>query len=638
VNGSPTRLQPIHALLGLVGVVVVAGLLLAALFISRETGSGTTAVSDVTPLRATSMPTVVPTPTLLPVLVETFAPQTATPSPPILPSTTPTAEAMATLTPTSPAESADELAIEALLARLTVEQKLGQMQIVGLPGTGIDPLTRGRIAVMGIGGVIFLERNTDSPEQVRELTQALQQLAIEQGPGLPLFIGWNHEGGAVVRHRAGLTRFPSAMALGALGEPQTTLTIAQAAAEEMSSLGVNMNFAPVLDVNSEPANPVIGLRAFGDRTEPVVQQGIAYIQGQQQAGVIGVAKHFPGHGNVTVDSHLALPTMDSTLDDLWLMALPPFQRAIEVGVPAIMVAHIRLPNIEPDAWPASLSPVVITTLLREELGYDGVIMTDELGMDAILENYPLGEAAVQALLAGNDLLLTVETANHPEIVHQALLQAVQSGRISEARIDESLRRLIRLKLDFDLGVSPVAPLLTNQPEHQELARRAGAAAVTVIQDAPGLLPLRLPTNLILISPEKLNPGTVIGDRQSGLGEGLAAAGATVTELFYDHESPGDIMVVQNQALALADMATVYVVVTWDANLRFAQYGEVAQEVLVRTVFDTERPVIVVFGQLPYDRERLRYAPVQLASYGDSDGQIDGLVTHLVGNRLGNDAP
>jgi hypothetical protein len=201
-----------------------------------------------------------------------------------------------------------------------------------------------------------------------------------------------------------------------------------------------------------------------------------------------------------------------------------------------------------------------------------------------------------------------------------------------------MRRLIRLKLDFDLGVSPVAPLLANQPEHQELARRAGAAAVTIIQDVPGLLPLRLPANLILISPEKLNPGRVVGDGQSGLGEGLAAAGATVTELFYDHESPADIMVVQNQALALADMATAYVVVTWDANLRFEQYREVAQETLVRTVLDTEKPVIVVFGQLPYDSERLRYAPVQLASYGDSDGQIEGLVAHLLGNGLGDDAP
>jgi beta-N-acetylhexosaminidase len=638
MRGSRAWLQPIPVLLGLAGVVA-AGFLLAAVFFYKDAGSERTIVqSDATPSRATSVLSSVPSPTLLPVLVDTFAPPSATPSPTALPSVTPTAGATATATSTLAEESVDEVAIEAFLAQLTLEQKLGQMQMVGLPGTGIDSLTQRRIAVMSIGGVIFLERNTQAPEQVRELTQTLQQIATQQGPGLPLFIGWNHEGGTVVRNKAGVTRFPAAMALGAVGEPETTLAIARAAAEEMFSLGVNMNFAPVLDVNSEPANPVIGLRAFGDRPEVVVQQGVAYIQGQQQGGIIGVVKHFPGHGDVTVDSHLALPTMDSTLDDLWHTALPPFKVAVEADVPAIMVAHIRLPNIEPDDWPASLSAVVITTLLREELGYDGVVMTDELGMAAILENYSLGEAAVQAVLAGNDLLLTVETANHPEIVHQALLQAVQSGRISEARIDESMRRLIRLKLAFDLGVSPFAPLLANQPEHQELARRAGAAAVTVIQDTSGLLPLRLPAKLILISPEKLNPGSVVGDGQSGLGESLAAAGATVTELFYDYESPADIIAVQNEALTLADTATAYIVVTWDANLRYAQYGEVAQEMLVRTVLDTEKPVIVVFGQLPYDRERLPHAPVQLASYGDSDGQIDGLVAHLVGNGLGDDAP
>lgn len=621
MNSSLSRLQPAHVVLVAVAVTIGFLMLLALFFLTGSAGEEQSAQIAVTPTKAQVAALPLTSPTSVP-------PATALATiEPVLPSATPT------IRPTPTAKPGlvvvDEATVEALLAQLTLEQKLGQMQMVGLPGPVVDARTRERVVRMGVGGVILLERNTTGSQQVHDLAQALQHLALGEGPGLPLFVGWNHEGGPVVRRHSGLTLFPSAMAVGTLDQPETAFAIGEAVAAEMRSVGVNMNFAPVLDVNNEPANPVIGLRAYGDEPERVARQGEATIRGQHQGGVIGVAKHFPGHGNVTVDSHFALPVLTSTLPSLWQTELLPFQIAVAAGVPAMMTAHIRLPNVDPAGWPASLSPTIVTTLLRQQLGYDGVIMTDELGMDAIENNYSLDQAAVQAVLAGNDLLLTVDTENSPEVVHNALLQAVANGQLSEGRIDASVRRLIRLKLAFDLWATPPEPLLPQQAAHQELAQAAGRAAVQVLQDREGLLPLNLPASLVLISPAELNPGSVVGDGQSALGEQLTAAGASVTEMFYQHEVSSDIAMAQSWASALADTTTAYVVVTWDASLRHAQYGEVAQETLVNALLATGKPVVVIFGQLPYDRERLPEAPVQIASYGDGEGQIAGMVERLL---------
>lgn len=620
MDEQPPRFQPHHLLFIIVGIILV----LSIVWVARRS----VAIQAVPTIASTAPP--FPTQTIS---VQSFTPI----ADPLLPTPTlrlsPTADMppmLSTAVPSAPSippATPSDSEIDAILDRMTLEQKIGQMLMIGMPGPTLDNVTRQRIIYLGVGGIIFLESNTTSPIQVRDLTAALQSLALEQTPGVPLFIAWNHEGGAVVRRNAGLTQFPSSMAVGATGQPENAYQVGLAMAEEMRSLGVNMNFAPVLDVNTEPANPVIGLRSFGDDPAKVAAFGQRFIQGLQAGGVIAVAKHFPGHGGVDVDSHVALPTLNSDSQSLEQTELPPFKMAIETDVEGVMVAHMRIPALDPNGRPSSLSPEIVNGLLREEMGYDGVIMTDALGMGAIINHYSIEEAAVQAVLTGNDLLLTVEINDYPERIHRALLTAVQSGYISETQIDDSVRRLLRLKLSSPMTTLPDSPLLPKQTSYQELAEEIGRTAVKLLADERGWLPLIAPAHVVLISPDRLNPGTVIGDQKSALNEKLGERGLNVTELFYNFQSPANISTVQN--LAQAQTTDVYIVVTWDAILRFAHNGETAQENLVNALLATGKPVVVVFGQLPYDEVRVPNVPLKIAMYGDTNGQIEGVVNLLL---------
>lgn len=570
-----------------------------------------------------------PSPTLNPVVAGTgsptaIPPATATP----VASNTPTPTASATPAPYP--KPVDDAEVDAVLSSLTLEQKVAQMLMIGLSGPSLDAIARQRVAGQGVGGIVLLGRNINGSQQLGLLTQALQDAARSGSVGLPLFIGWNHEGGPVLRRNAGLTPFPSAMAVGATGDPALAARIGGAIAAEMRSVGVNMNFAPVLDVNNNPANPVIGLRSFGGTAALVETMGDAFMKGQQAGGVVSVAKHFPGHGGVDVDSHLSLPTLSSSLEGIEQVELPPFRRAVTDGVGAIMVAHLNVPALDGSGQPSSLSAPIISGLLRNQLGYDGVVVTDDLGMGAIRNSYPLGEAAVQAVLAGNDLLLTVDSNTHFDTVTNALLAAVNNGRLSPERIDQSVRRLIRLKLAYDLDVPPTPLTETDVAAHRQLALDVALATVQASRDDYGWLPLAGP-RLLLVSPTEFNAGTATGDGRSYLHELLAAGGMQVSELFYVADSPADIGQTQVQAVAQASAADAVVVVLWDAALRYTQFGEVAQETMVNQLLASGKPVIVVFGRLPYDAARVPNAPAQIPLYGDTAMQVEALAARLQGD-------
>ena len=186
---------------------------------------------------------------------------------------------------------------------MSLDQKIGQMLMVGMPGHQIDANTQDYIQRLGIGGIIFLDQNIESPAQIRNLTESLQSLALSSSPAIPLFIAWNYEGGDIIRENTGMTAYPSNMAVGVVNSPEQTYEIGQAIGQEMQDLGINMNYAPVLDINSDINNPIIGLRSYGESADLVANMGNAYIRGLQDANIIAVAKHFPGHGDVNVDSH-----------------------------------------------------------------------------------------------------------------------------------------------------------------------------------------------------------------------------------------------------------------------------------------------------------------------------------------------
>ena len=360
------------------------------------------------------------------------------------------------------ADNTDNADIRAVISQMSLEQKAAQLLVAGIEGT--EPGEDAVQAIQGyqVGGVILFGRNVESAEQLAALTNGLKEL---NGDYVPLFLCVDQEGGRVDRMPPEVSRTPSAWSVGqTLDTEGVGAAYGALLAEECAAFGFNMDFAPSLDIWSNPDNTVIGDRAFGNDWEWTAFFGMSAVEGMEKQGtVIPVVKHFPGHGDTAVDSHTALPVVDKTLEDLWQSELVPFDMVLSgqfwgepvmEPTPAVMVAHILLSQIDPDN-PASLSPEVVTGLLREEMGYEGVVCTDDLTMGAISNTYGMGEAAVLAVEAGCDLLLVCHGADNLAEAHAALVEAVDSGRIPEERLDESVYRVLSLKAVYGLSNAPV---------------------------------------------------------------------------------------------------------------------------------------------------------------------------------------
>ena len=352
---------------------------------------------------------------------------------------------------------------------MTLKQKIGQLCMFGFDGPVPPSSLLGVLQEWGLGGVILMGSNLKSPLQVLELTRAIQELAV----GPPLFIGVDQEGGRVSRLKPPFTQFPPAARLGALGSEELARMVGGVIGKELRAVGINVDFAPVLDVHTNPDNPVIGDRAFAAEPDVVARMGIAFSQGLQAEGVSATGKHFPGHGDTSTDSHLDLPVVHHPKDRLARVELHPFRRAIEAGLSMLMTAHVLCPALDP-ALPATLSPLILTQLLRNEMAFEGIIVSDDLSMEAIAARWSVEEAACRFIEAGGDLILMANDSQSQHAILHGLLHAVQSNRLSEARLEASLGRILKIKKGLSLFGHPVdrdeALGLIGKPEHLELAR------------------------------------------------------------------------------------------------------------------------------------------------------------------------
>ena len=370
---------------------------------------------------------------------------------------TPTDPAAGGQTPASPPESEDPR-VEAAFAQLrTDEDKVGQLFLLGWIGSTAEA-ARPVIRELRPGGIVFVQ-NVQTSAEARAINASLPRIAAEYGLLQPL-LAIDHEGGNVQRIED-VANVGSNWAFG-----QTGPTDLQACrrglrhAEQLRGMGFTMNLAPALDVNNNPSNPVIGRRSYGDDPQLVARLGSAYIRGLQGGGIVAVGKHFPGHGNTSVDSHLELPILPQGIDELERIELVPFRRAIEslTDVAAIMSAHIVFPAVDPSRTPATLSQPIITGLLRERLGFRGLVISDDLGaMKAITDNYTPGQAAKQAVQAGVDMLIVSAELNRQRLYRDGVLDAVRTGEISRERLDDAVRNVLRVKARFGLldGSTPV---------------------------------------------------------------------------------------------------------------------------------------------------------------------------------------
>ncbi|GFZ31686.1 glycoside hydrolase family 3 [Clostridium zeae] len=337
--------------------------------------------------------------------------------------------------------------IKEKIKSLTLDEKIGQLTIVGIEGTEINDNTKELIQNYHVGGVIFFKENISSRNQALTLVKSLKNI---NGTGIPLFLGVDEEGGRVSRMPTEYRKLPSSGTIGKKDNEGLSKKVGEILGEEVSSVGFNLDFAPVLDINSNPKNPIIGDRSFGNNAELVSKLGVATMKGIQSKNIISAVKHFPGHGDTSVDSHKGLPTVNNDINRLRSFELIPFKKAIDNGADMVMVAHILLPNID-KTYPASLSKVVISDLLRKELGFNGVIITDDMTMGAITLNYDINKAAVTSLKAGSDIVLVCHDYNKEKTVIESIKTAVNNKEITEQEIDDKVYRILKLKDKYKLG-------------------------------------------------------------------------------------------------------------------------------------------------------------------------------------------
>ncbi|MDG0793313.1 beta-N-acetylhexosaminidase [Cohnella ginsengisoli] len=351
---------------------------------------------------------------------------------------------------------------------MSLEEKIGQMILAGFEGTAApDASTLRMIREDRIGGVILYKDNIADASKTVKLINAIKAANAKAG-NVPIFVSVDQEGGKVSRLPSSYKKIPEAAVVGKTGDEKLATRMGELLAREVSSAGFNVDFAPVLDINSNPDNPVIGTRSFGTTADIATRMGLAAMRGLREEGVVSVVKHFPGHGDTAVDSHLDLPVLNKTAEQLAKLEWVPFQAAIGEQADAVMVAHILFPKIDPDA-PASFSKVIIGDQLRGKLGYKGVVITDDMTMGAIAKHYDLADAAVKSVSAGSDILLVAHGYDVERKVYKALLNAVKGGKLTEARIDESVTRILTLKSRYKLSDAATA-----MPELQKLNADIGS--------------------------------------------------------------------------------------------------------------------------------------------------------------------
>ncbi|MCR4425577.1 MAG: glycoside hydrolase family 3 protein [Firmicutes bacterium] len=525
-----------------------------------------------------------------------------------------------------------------ILESMTLEQKVGQMFMAGFPDEfqgALPDSARHLISRRFIGGFVAVARNARTPLVMKALTLALQREARDSGALAPLFIMSDYEGGIVMPIAQGVCTFPGPMATCATGDLDLARDAARVMGIEARAMGISIVASPVVDVNLDASNPIIGVRAFSDDPGQVCAFTEATVSGYCAAGVIAVAKHFPGHGRTCVDSHESLPHLDVSASELQQVELAPFQAAVSSGVPMIMTAHIACEAFDSRPnMPATLSRPILTGLLRQQMGFDGLIITDCLEMRAVRDLYGPGEAAVASVIAGADIVLLCHTLTAQEEAIRCVLEAVQSGLIPEARIDESVLRILRAKSKwlggFDSALEGYGLELgmIGSPESRALEECVARSSVTVVRNDRKVLPVAIGQvgSVAVVYPETmpLLRAEDLLDSTSVLADSLRARCARVIETRFRLD-PTD----EDIACALASAHEADIVIA--ATSCKTQSHQAAQARMVHALLRTGRPVVAIAIRNPYDILAYPEVDTYLVTYGYRECSIKAAVEVILGD-------
>ncbi|UOB12754.1 glycoside hydrolase family 3 protein [Streptomyces sp. HP-A2021] len=561
----------------------------------------------------------------------------------VLAATAGAAGALATAGPSHAAGAPDDKQLRALVSRMTLEEKVGQlfvMRVYGHSATTPDQAdvdanlkeigvrtAAELVAKYRVGGIIYFAwaHNTREPHQIADLSNGIQRASLELPRGLPVIVSTDQEHGIVARVGRPATLFPGAMAVGAGGSRSDARTLGRIAGRELRAMGIRQDYSPVADVNVNPANPVIGVRSFGADPRAVAALVAAEVAGYQGSGVAATAKHFPGHGDTNVDSHTGFPTITHSRE-LWeKLDAPPFRAAIAAGIDSIMTAHLMVPALDDSGDPATLSRPILTGILRERLGYDGVVVTDSLGMEGVRTKYGDDRVPVLALKAGVDQLL-----NPPDLdlAWHAVLDAVRGGELTEARLDESVLRILRLKTKLGLFRAPYVSQggvdrTVGTRAHLAAADRIAERTTTLLVNEGRLLPLsrRRYPKLLVVGADPASPSGTTGPPTGVLAAALTGLGFTATALSTG-TSPSAATIAR--AVAAARDADAVVAATYNVT---AGSG---QKTLVDQLVATGKPVVAVAIRNPYDVAQLPSVPACLAAYSWTDVELRAAARVIAG--------
>ncbi len=520
---------------------------------------------------------------------------------------------------------------ERTVKKMSMEEKVGQLFILFAYGQTAESNDIKNTALYGVpnasqiieqympgGFIIFSARdNITNPTQVAQLSNGLQGAALDTGARIPLLVSTDQEHGIVTRIGPPATQFPGNMALGAGRSAADARTAAAISGKELAAMGIHQNNAPDVDVNVNPDNPVIGVRAFSSQTALVSKMGAATIRGyQDDARVIATAKHFPGHGDTATDSHTGLPVITHTLEEWQTIDAPPFQAAIDAGVDSIMTAHIVVPSLDDSGDPATLSKKIVTGQLREAMGFDGVIVTDGLEMAGVREKYGDGEVAVRALEAGVDQLLLPAA---PQVAYQAINDALDSGRLSEQRIDESVTRILAMKHAQGVIARPTVQVSristwVGTGRHLRTAERISDKTTTVLRNEANSLPVSVQGKRVLVTGWGVSTTSILADE-------LTKRGATVTTI-----TTGATPTPAQHTAVVAAAQDNDVTVLLTNNVTVGS----AQQQLATALYDSGADVVTAAVRNPYDIAKLPEAPNFIATYSYSPVAIGSLARVITG--------
>ena len=461
---------------------------------------------------------------------------------------------------------------------------------------------------------------------MKRLTALLQSASHEAGLA-PLLIATDQEGGRLMAIGNGTTPLPGNMALGASGSADLARRAGEVLGRELAAMGINVNYAPCCDVNSNPKNPGIGIRSFSENSSMVSEMASAMVLGIQSAGVAACAKHFPGHGDTATDSHLGLPVVPHSLDRLRKVEFPPFESAIRSGTKMVMTAHLALPAIDGlNAPPATLSPAILKNLLRGQLGFDGVIITDAMDMHAIPQGKALGANAVRAALAGADLLLLTTNPDDQELVHTSMMQAVRDAALSEQNLTDSAKRISSLKKwladqksAFDLDVVGCA-------DHNQVADEIAAQSVTLVRDQAKLIPLRLMSGqrvaVIVPRPVDLTPADTSSYLTPALASAIRKFHLEVDEFIVSYAPT------QKEITDVLDRISNHdLIVVGTLNA----FSEASQQELLHAILRQNIPTVVIAMRLPYDLTAFPEAHTYVCTYSVLEPSMRAAASALFGH-------